>query len=266
VQALIVDTQTEASLRALAVATVKSDAAFFWVGSGGLAREIAALEPREPAARCVEDEAYEAREGHEAQEAPEACEVVEAPTDPLGPILTLVGSLSAVSERQCAMLRERGAVEERVVAPEILRAGASHCDWAPLQARIGATLAAGTDLLLRIGRDAAFDPAEGAQLSTALAALVAPHFAKAGGLIATGGETARAMLAAARIGSLQLLAEVEAGVAIGRPLDDAHAHCPRIVTKAGAFGTDHALYAAWLTLRNEVEPQPPQPQPARAAH
>ena len=253
VQALIVDTETEASLRALAVATVKSAAAFFWVGSGGLAREIAALEPREQATG----------EGREAaaEEAPEAA------SDALGPILTLVGSLSAVSERQCAMLRERGAVEERIVAPEILRAGASHRDWAPLQARIGATLAAGTDLLLRIGRDAAFDPAEGAQLSTALAALVVPHFPKAGGLIATGGETARAMLSAARIGSLQLLAEVEAGVAIGRPLDDAHAHCPRIVTKAGAFGTDHALYAAWLTLRHEPEPQqPPQPRPAGAAH
>jgi hypothetical protein len=61
------------------------------------------------------------------------------------------------------------------------------------------------------------------------------------------------MLAAARIGNLQLLAEVEAGVAVARPLDATRAHCPGVVTKAGAFGTDHALYAAWLTLRNETE-------------
>jgi hypothetical protein len=27
-----------------------------------------------------------------------------------------------------------------------------------------------------------------------------------------------------------------------------------VVTKAGAFGTDHALYAAWLHMNNAVEP------------
>jgi hypothetical protein len=27
-----------------------------------------------------------------------------------------------------------------------------------------------------------------------------------------------------------------------------------VVTKAGAFGTDHALYAAWLHLNNAIEP------------
>ena len=119
---------------------------------------------------------------------------------------------------------------------------------------LGATLAARADLLVRIGRDDAFDPAEGAQLSTSLAALVEPHFARIGGLIATGGETARAMLSAARIPSLHLQAEVEAGVAVGRPLDPNRAHRPGTVTKAGAFGTDHALYAAWLRLRNQTEP------------
>jgi D-threonate/D-erythronate kinase len=112
---------------------------------------------------------------------------------------------------------------------------------------------------LRIGRDEAFDPAEGAHLSTALAALVEPHFAKTGGLIATGGETARAMLSAAGIGSLQLLKEIEAGVAVGRPLDAGRVHRPGIVTKAGAFGTDHALYAAWLHLSNAVEPDTASP-------
>ncbi len=91
------------------------------------------------------------------------------------------------------------------------------------------------DLLLRIGRDDAFDPAEGALLSAALAALVKPHFAALGGLIATGGETARAMLSAAGIGSIELIAEIEAGVAVGKPV----ATCAlrphlRIVTKAKA--------------------------------
>lgn len=229
-QALIVDAQTEQALGSLAKATLQSQAEFFWVGSGGLAREIAALDQRESAHSGADTAAF-----------------------PGGPILILVGSLSAVSERQCAMLRERGGVEELVVPPLVLRQGTNHNDWTAWQQQIAVSLRAGSDLLLRIGRDDAFDPAEGMQLSTALAALVAPHFTKAGGLIATGGETARAMLAAARINNLHLLAEVEAGVAVARPLDATREHRPGIVTKAGAFGTEHALYAAWLTLRNETE-------------
>ncbi|MCC8392250.1 four-carbon acid sugar kinase family protein [Paraburkholderia sp. MMS20-SJTR3] len=239
VEALVVDTQTEQALHTLATACLRSRAPFFWVGSGGLAREIATLETRDRADGTA------------------GCAAGGAPGQaafPGGPILILVGSLSAVSERQCALLRERGGVEELIVPPPVLRSGASHPDWHALQQQIAVSLRAGCDLLLRIGRDDGFDPAEGMQLSTALAQLVAPHFTKAGGLIATGGETARAMLAAAQIGSLQLLAEVEAGVAVARPLGGAREHCPGIVTKAGAFGTDHALYAAWLTLRNETEP------------
>lgn len=230
VAALIVDAQTEQGLVALARATVRSSAKFFWVGSGGLARELAALDRR-----AVRDDA-------------------DITTFPGGPILILVGSLSAVSERQCAMLRERGGVEELIVPPVVLRRGPSHLDWSMWQRQIAVSLRSGNDLLLRIGRDDAFDPAEGMQLSTALATLVEPHFTKTGGLIATGGETARAMLAAAKITHLHLLAEVEAGVAVARPLDATREHRPGIVTKAGAFGTDHALYAAWLTLRNETEP------------
>jgi uncharacterized protein YgbK (DUF1537 family) len=233
VQAVIVDTQTEHALRTLARVTSQMDEALFWVGSGGLAREIATLAERAAARESQDAAAIQ----HDA------------------PVLILVGSLSTVSERQCAMLRERGGVGELIVPPAVLRQGETHPEWPALQARIGAILDARTDLLLRIGRDDAFDPAEGALLSTALASLVAPHFTKTGGLIATGGETARAMLSTVGIGTLQLLAEVEAGVAVARPRDAARTHQPGIVTKAGAFGTDHALYAAWLHLRNKVEPE-----------
>jgi D-threonate/D-erythronate kinase len=236
-QALIIDAQTDQDLLTLARVTSQMDEALFWVGSGGLARELATLADL----FHTDVPPGEITHRHEA------------------PILVLVGSLSAVSERQCAMLRERGGVGELIVPPALLRDGASHPDWTAWQERIGATLAARTDLLLRIGRDEAFDPAEGAHLSNALAALVEPHFTKAGGLIATGGETARAMLSAAGIGSLQLLQEIEAGVAVGRPLDAGRVHRPGIVTKAGAFGTDHALYAAWLHLSDAVEPAAASP-------
>ncbi|TCG06633.1 hypothetical protein BZM27_24870 [Paraburkholderia steynii] len=88
-QALVVDAQTGADLRALAEATASLDGAFFWVGSGGLARELAfVIDQSAPAPdeNAVPSQIY----GQD------------------GAVLILVGSLSAVSERQCAMLREHG--------------------------------------------------------------------------------------------------------------------------------------------------------------
>jgi len=232
IQAVIVDAQTAEDLRTLAIVTANLSAPLFWVGSGGLARELAAL-PDVLSASGTSP--VFAREKH-------------------APTLVLVGSLSGVSQRQCAMLKERASIGELVVPPAVLRQGVAHADWAGWEMRIGEYLRRGEDLLLRIGRDEAFDPAEGARLSTLLAALVRPHFADVGGLVATGGETARAMLEAVGIGSLQLLCEIEAGVAFGRPIATRHGHRPGVVTKAGAFGTDHALYAAWLHMSNALEP------------
>ncbi|QYD72546.1 four-carbon acid sugar kinase family protein [Paraburkholderia edwinii] len=244
VHALIVDAQNEADLNLIARATLVLHEAFFWVGSGGLARELAAL-----------PELF----GNDAP----------APVAPLrreGPILTLVGSLSAVSGAQCALLRERTGMAELVVPPAVLRKVESHPESAQWRAAIGAPLAAGRDLLVRIGRDDAFDPSEGTHLSTALAALVEPHVGHLAGLIATGGETARAMLSQAGIGSLELLSEVEPGVAVAQPSDDVRRLT--VVTKAGAFGSDHALYGAWLHLRGlqEATRNGSQADSRRAAH
>uniref|UniRef100_UPI002FC92087 nucleotide-binding domain containing protein n=1 Tax=Ramlibacter sp. TaxID=1917967 RepID=UPI002FC92087 len=206
--ALVVDARHEQTLRTLAFAMTNSPLPFFWVGSGGLAREIAALE------------ASPAATGFERLQPPP------------GPTLVLVGSLSAVTDRQCAVLRDSGLVREMVVPPVVLRRGPLHAEWQSLHARIGELLGAGTDLLLRIGREQALDPSEGALLAEALARLVGVHFAKVGALIATGGETARAMLVEARIDSLELLAELQTGVAAGIPRHG-RAHRPYIVTKAG---------------------------------
>lgn len=231
VTALIVDAQTDDDLAMLARAST-SLTEIFWVGSGGLARELAEL-----------PELFEAPEG--ATQSAEVASNMDTDNGN-GRVLTLVGSLSAVSRQQCARLCEGNAVVEWVVPPAVLRAGAAHPQSAVWCERIGEAIGEGTDLLVRIGRDDAFDPAEGAQLSAALAALIAPHFTKLSGLIVTGGETARAMLSAADIGALELLSEVEPGVAVGRPANGAPM---RIVTKAGAFGGEAALHSAYRHLR-----------------
>jgi uncharacterized protein YgbK (DUF1537 family) len=233
-QALIVDAETNEDLLTLAQVTTRMDEPLFWVGSGGLAREMASLPALFDRKARLEPTTRATRTAH------------------AGPVLILVGSLSAVSERQCALLRERAHVHELIVPPVVLRQQERHADWSAWQARIAAMLGERSDLLLRIGRDDAFDAAEGAQLSAALAALARPHFAALGGLVATGGETARAMLGAVGVGSLELLAEIEAGVAVGRPFGACVAQHLRVVTKAGAFGTDHALYAAWRYLHEEA--------------
>lgn len=230
--ALIVDAESSDDLRILARVTAQLSEPLFWVGSGGLAREMAALPELLGTPSLM----------------PTTTRKKFAPT------LVLVGSLSSVSERQCAMLKERAGVIELTVPPAVLRQGPSHADWAQWEARIGQVLGGGSDLLVRIGRDETFNPAEGAQLSTSLAQLVKQHFVYVGGLVATGGETARAMLGAVGIGSLQLLCEIEAGVAFGHPISTREGHRPGVVTKAGAFGTDHALYAAWLHMHNAIEP------------
>ncbi|AQH03826.1 Hrp-dependent type III effector protein (plasmid) [Burkholderia sp. KK1] len=230
IDAIVVDAETSDDLATLARVTAAVDAEFFWVGSGGLARELAAL-----------PDLFDARASVPAARSVEPAR---------GPILALVGSLSAISERQCAMLCAEAGVQEMIVPPAVLRDGARHPEWQAWSERIGASVRNQIDAIVRIGRDDAFDPAEGALLSTALAALVAPSFDALGGLIATGGETARAMLAAAHVGSLELVTEIEAGVALGRPSNgNGPSSGPSIVTKAGAFGSEHALLGAYLHLR-----------------
>jgi uncharacterized protein YgbK (DUF1537 family) len=230
VQALVVDAEHCDDLAVLARATTSLVEPFFWVGSAGLARELAAL------ASTVD---------RNARDAPSCDPLPRATADRCGAILAMVGSLSAVSERQCAILRERGALAELSVPPDVLRSRERHPEWVAWQDRVASKLCAGEDLVLRIGRDEAFDVSEGPRLSDALAAMAAPHFAHIAGLIATGGETARAMLNAVQVDTLELIDEIEAGVPLARA---ANAHRPQVVTKAGAFGSHDALYAAYRQL------------------
>ncbi len=240
VTALIVDAQTDDDLVMLARASVGLTD-IFWVGSGGLARALAEQSALFAPTDGTGDTSGKGGMGDARDNAR-----VTSDAGTTGPLLTLVGSLSAVSQQQCARLCAEHAVVEWIVPPAVLRAGASHPDSARWCAAIGDAIGQGSDLLVQIGRDDAFDPAEGAQLSASLAALIAPHFARLSGLVVTGGETARAMLSAVGIGALELLAEVEPGVAVGRPANGASM---RIVTKAGAFGGEAALHSAYRYLR-----------------
>ncbi len=81
-----------------------------------------------------------------------------------------------------------------------------------------------------------------------LATLLAPALPHAGGLIATGGETARAVLSTAGIDALRLCDEIESGMPLLHAQLTGVDRVLPVVTKAGGFGTPGSLHAAWRRL------------------
>jgi len=222
------DAATEADLAAIAEAGAALGRPVLWVGSGGLARHLRAATGADAAA---------------------------APAIPRAsgrPVLVAVGSVSAISRRQLAVLAGQAGVVLLEIAPEVLLAAAESEAWLAAARRLDAALAdpAAAVVAVTISAGAGADPAvHGAALAAALGRLLGPRLAAAGGLVATGGETARALLAAASVASLRLAGEVEAGVPLGIALGDGPASGLAVVTKAGAFGNDATLARCVAALR-----------------
>lgn len=191
---------------------------------GGLAQELSALEM------------------HQGQESTAVLALS-------GPILFLVGSLSEVCKRQCAVLIGEDQIQEFLVPATVLRDGPSHPQWAANATRLRDLLDDGNDVLVQIGQDDHFNPAEGPALATMLGRLIQPLFSKVGAAVLIGGESARAMLSEVDVLQLQILAELEPGVPLSMPSERALSSRPLIVTKAGAFGDDRTLQRVRATLR-----------------
>ena len=218
-QALVCDVECDDDLRAIAQASPYLAARCFWVGSAGLAVHLAQVA------------------GGTAPPSPKV--------SVNGAIVTVVGSLSSVSRAQAQRLREATGMASIDVSASLLRPDASAARLADLQRKLASTLGQRQDLLLTIAMDEDIDMREGLQLCQGLAALLAPLAGTIGALVATGGETARAMLCAMHYSGLRLLGEVEPGV----PLSIASG--PRalpVITKAGAFGSRDTLLHCHGTL------------------
>ncbi len=218
---LAFDAECDDDLRAIALAMTSSlPGEVIWAGSAGLARHL----PRD--------------------RVPHAAAFAMPPLD--GPVLFVIGSASTVSRRQTERLLADGDLRHVSVPPALLRAGAADPGWSAMHARIEAAIAEGCDTIVSIDAEEAVDLREGLALATALATLVGDAAAGIGALVATGGETARAVLTALGAYGLRLQGELEAGVplslAIGmRPIP--------VVTKAGAFGTEQTLRNTRARLR-----------------
>ena len=229
-RAVACDAATEADLAAIAAAGATLDRPLLWVGSGGLARHLRAVT------------------GAAAGGPP------LARRPPGRPVLVAVGSVSAVSRRQLAALATHPLAAYLEIAPDLLLAPEESPALQSAVRRLDASLAdpALSAVAVSIRAGAGDDPAiRGAALAAALGRLLAPRLAGAGGLVVTGGETARALLAAAAVPGLRLAGEVEPGVPLGIALGSGPACGLPVVTKAGAFGSDATLagcVAALLAL------------------
>ena len=233
---LVCDAATEADLHAIAVASMSLGRRTVWAGSAGLARYL-------PAAAGL-------ARGRRIAPVP--------PAD--GPILFVVGSLSAVSRAQVDQLAAAPGLAVLTVPPAVLRAGPADPRWRGQEQALDDALATGQDVVLVLGVDRDADLTEGLTLARALARLASPHAGRIGALVSTGGETARAVLHAFGATGLRLVDEVEPGVPLS--VTEGWRSMP-VVTKAGAFGAPGTLLRCRAVLRAGL--QSPFPSPERRA-
>ncbi|GAC1336960.1 MAG: four-carbon acid sugar kinase family protein [Myxococcales bacterium] len=221
--AIVCDAADEADLRRIAGLGAALPFRVLWAGSGGLARHLPGALGLAPAGPAP------ARLGA-----------------PAGPLLLLVGSRSQAARAQAKVLCAEPGIQRFELDPGALLAGADRTADASLAGPPARALEAGCDVVLLIGQRGAVDPGAGPALAAALGKLAAPLAAKAGGLLATGGETARAALLALGARGIHLAGEVEPGVPLG--ILEAPRRLP-IVTKAGSFGDAATLSRCRATLK-----------------
>jgi len=227
-QAVVCDAESEGDLAAIAQAGASLSLAVVWAGSAGLARHL----PRALALQASAPPAA-ARQG------------------PCGPILALVGSRSSVAREQARLLAQEPGVESFVLDPGMLLQGEGAAEWVRVAAVVEQAVDAGRDAVLRIDAGEHVQLEKAPLLAAALGRFAGAYAPRIGGLIATGGDIARAVLGAIDASGLYLLGEVEPGVPIGftdtaRPLP--------VVTKAGAFGTPSTLQRCRAALKRPRRP------------
>ena len=220
---VVCDAETDGDLGAIAEASLGQPTITAWVGSAGLAAQILRAIGIAPhtESRALEFAA--------------------------GPALFVVGTAASVSRRQARNLETIPEIATFRATPEVLQ------NSPIMHTQMMQSLQSGRDVLLVLDGDERCSKYEGQVLSHALSGPVSNCGPFLGGLVATGGETARAVLDALGIRRLRLLGEVEVGLPFSvadfrlRPLP--------VITKAGAFGSPQALIRCRKFLR-ELERVP----------
>ena len=229
--AVVCDCAAVADLDVVAAASLRLADEVLWVGSGGLAGALARLV------------------------APADADRPRLPP-PAGAVLIVVGSLAEISRAQARSLVDDGVVRHVPVAPATLLAGRQAPEWRAAVAALSAALAAGGDVLLEIALTPHPDLARGAELAARLAEMVDQVAPQVTALVATGGDTACALLSRLGVHGIRLLEEVEPGVPLGLTLG---AISIPVVTKAGGFGDTATLRRCLRPAEDLKEPLCPAP-------
>jgi uncharacterized protein YgbK (DUF1537 family) len=221
---LICDAESDQDLRAVAEASMSLGRNTVWAGSAGLAYHLpwAAGLTRLP---------------------------VQVPEPPPidGPILFVIGSLSGVSREQVRVLTASSGVAGISIAPQVLLAGKCSPQWREYELALRNALAAGKDVVITPGSELQMESEKGYLLCAALAQMVATCADRIGALVASGGESARAVLQVLGITRLRLMGEIETGLPCS--MTEGWKRTLPVLTKAGGFGTPQTLLHCQQLLR-----------------
>ena len=152
--------------------------------------------------------------------------------------LVVVGSLASVTRDAAQELARLEGVRHVRLAPAAITPD--------LGGSVATTLRRGMDVLLTLEPPNGAGARTGAHAATALAQMLEPAAAEVGALVATGGETAAALLRAFRIHGIRLYEEPEPGVSLGVTMGAIEVP---LATKAGAFGDRETLVRIVRRLR-----------------
>ena len=208
VDVVLCDAEADDDLRAIAEASMLLGKGTVWAGSAGLASHL----PH--AAGFVG-----------------TCSTTPTNFAP-GPTLFVVGSGASATREQARVLAATPEVVTVRVAPSLL------LNAQATAASILKGLQSNRDVLVLLDQSERCSAHDTQILTRALSKTIAPCAPFLGGLVATGGETARAILDDLGIGSLRLLGEVEPGLPVS--VAEQWPQFP-VLTKAGAFGSLQTL-------------------------
>lgn len=226
---LVCDAELESDLAAIADAASILGPQTVWAGSAGLAYCLPKALKLAPTTSAISRELLAS-----------------------GPTLFVIGSPSNNSREQAKALASSSNVI--TIPSRDLLAGPNDLEWTKHEADIGEAFAADRDVVVTLGAEEKVDISKSKQLAAALARMTMPYTSKVGALVATGGETARAVLECWGIVSLRLVKEVETGVPFSVS-ENWHRNIP-VITKAGDFGNPRTLLRCQEFLHDlERDPQ-----------
>ncbi|WP_179232862.1 four-carbon acid sugar kinase family protein [Paenibacillus rigui] len=245
---IVLDAETDQDIQSLAALIPRYGERFLWAGSAGLAEYLPL---------GSEEEKEEERLG-------------ERPSPSLSgrlPVMLVAGSISRVTRAQLQKVNEQQGIVPVELDPlalltapgqaadektrcyhalsGALRAGADVSFYAgssPEQVQQAQHLGAGQGMGASSVSDAIADA-----LGEVAAKLAAAHPLQ--GLVLTGGDTAKAVCRHLGVSGIELMAEVEPGIPLGRLIGAGHLPA---VTKAGAFGQTESLLRAMYILKGEL--------------